>query len=41
LVTVVSIGVLLLGERLTAVQFAGIGLVAAGIVADRLVRTKR
>ena len=41
LVTVVSIGVLLLGERLTALQFAGIGLVAVGIVADRLVRAKR
>jgi drug/metabolite transporter (DMT)-like permease len=41
LVTVVSIGVLLLGERLTPVQFAGIGLVVAGIVADRLIRAKR
>ena len=41
LVTVVSIGVLLLGERLTPVQFAGIGIVAAGIVTDRLIRAKR
>jgi drug/metabolite transporter (DMT)-like permease len=38
LVTVVLIGVLLLGERLTPVQFGGIGLVAVGILADRLMR---
>jgi drug/metabolite transporter (DMT)-like permease len=41
LVTVVLIGVLFLGEHLSAIQFAGIGLVAVGIVADRLVRAKR
>ena len=41
LVTVVLIGVFLLGEQLTLVQFAGIGLVAVGIIADRLVRAKR
>jgi drug/metabolite transporter (DMT)-like permease len=41
LVTVVTIGVLLLGEKLSAIQFAGIGLVAVGIIADRLVRAKR
>jgi inner membrane transporter RhtA len=41
LVTVVSIGVLLLGERLTPLQLAGIGLVVVGIVADRLIRSRR
>jgi drug/metabolite transporter (DMT)-like permease len=41
LVTVVTLGVLVLGERLTPVQFAGVGLVAAGIVADRLIRARR
>ncbi len=41
LVTVVMIGVLLLGEKLSAIQFAGIALVAVGIIADRLVRAKR
>ena len=41
LVTVVLIGVLLLRESLAPIQFAGIALVAVGIVADRLVRTKR
>jgi drug/metabolite transporter (DMT)-like permease len=41
LVTVVLIGVLLLKESLTPVQFAGIALVVVGIIADRLVRTKR
>jgi drug/metabolite transporter (DMT)-like permease len=41
LVTVVSLGVLLLGEQLTPLQLAGIGLVAVGVVADRLVRTRR
>lgn len=41
LVTVVLIGVFLLGEKLNAIQFAGIALVAVGIVADRLVRAKR
>jgi drug/metabolite transporter (DMT)-like permease len=41
LVTVVTIGVLLLGEKLSAIQFAGIALVGVGIIADRLVRAKR
>lgn len=41
LVTVVLIGVLFLGEKLSAIQFAGIALVAVGIIADRLVRVKR
>ncbi len=38
LVTVVIIGVFVLGEPLTAVQMAGVGLVVAGIVTDRLTR---
>ncbi len=41
LVTVVLIGVFLLGEELTLVQLAGIGFVAVGIIADRLVRARR
>jgi drug/metabolite transporter (DMT)-like permease len=41
LVTVVLIAVLVLGDHLKVAQFAGVGLVAVGIVADRLLRTKR
>jgi drug/metabolite transporter (DMT)-like permease len=41
LVTVVLIGVMVLGEQLTLVQFAGIALVVIGIIADRLVRAQR
>ncbi len=38
LVTVVVLGVLVLGETLSAVQMAGVALVAVGIVVDRLMR---
>ncbi|MEO8651281.1 MAG: DMT family transporter [Hyphomicrobiaceae bacterium] len=41
LVTVVMIGVFLLGEKLSPIQFAGIALVGVGIIADRLVRANR
>ncbi len=41
LVTVVLIGVMFLREQLTPIQFAGVALVAIGIIADRLVRAKR
>lgn len=40
LVTVVLIGVLALGEQLSAAQLAGIAMVAVGIVADRLLRAR-
>jgi drug/metabolite transporter (DMT)-like permease len=41
LITVVVLGVLVLGETLTPVQGAGVVLVAIGIVTDRLLRPKR
>lgn len=41
LVTVVLIGVAVIGERLAPVQFVGVGLVCVGIVADRLIRANR
>lgn len=41
LVTVVLMGVLLLGEALSPAQIAGIGLVGTGIVVDRLFRARR
>jgi drug/metabolite transporter (DMT)-like permease len=41
LVTVVVIGVAVIGERLALVQFVGVGLVCVGIIADRLIRTNR
>ena len=41
LVTVVLIGVAVIGERLAPVQFIGVGLVCVGIVADRLIRANR
>jgi len=41
LVTVVLIGVTVIGERLALVQFIGVGLVCVGIIADRLIRANR
>jgi drug/metabolite transporter (DMT)-like permease len=41
LVTVVLIGVAVIGERLAPVQFIGVGLVCVGIVGDRLIRANR
>jgi drug/metabolite transporter (DMT)-like permease len=41
LVTVVSLGVLVLGEPLSAVQLLGVALVAAGVITDRLMRPPR
>ena len=38
LVTVVVLGVVLLGERLAPVQVAGVALVVAGVLFDRLIR---
>lgn len=40
LVTVVLLGVLVLGEHLSPVQAAGVGLVIVGIVTDRLMRAR-
>jgi drug/metabolite transporter (DMT)-like permease len=41
LVTVVLIGVMVIGEHLALVQFVGVGLVCVGIIADRLIRANR
>lgn len=41
LVTVVLLGVLVLGERLSTIQMAGVGLVVLGIISDRILRARR
>lgn len=41
LVTVVTLGVLVLGEPLSAIQLVGVGLVATGVITDRLMRPPR
>lgn len=40
LVTVVVLGVAVLGERLTLLQAAGVGLVAVAMIADRIARSR-
>jgi drug/metabolite transporter (DMT)-like permease len=41
LVTVVVLGVLILGEQLSAVQMAGVALVATGVITDRIMRSSK
>lgn len=41
LVTVVLLGVLVLGEKLTPAQMAGVALVVVGVVTDRIVRARK
>ncbi len=41
LVTVVLLGVFVLGEHLSPIQMAGVGLVVLGIITDRILRARR
>lgn len=41
LVTVVMLGVLVLGEHLSIIQMAGVALVVVGIITDRILRSRR